>query len=184
MLRKMKQHKVLFTDRWFDVVEVNSHVGLKNKHMSVGVLPYQTDENGLITHIGLLNELNYFREKDYCDTLITGTIEHEDDSLLLTAIRELAEEGGFHLAEDSNDRWLFLGPIYLYKNSDQMIPVFAVDVTGLEQKESEGDGSEKEKLSSLKMVDVGNGLSCDEALVLASFLRLFNYMYAKSMNYV
>jgi hypothetical protein len=180
----MKQYKVLFNDNWFDVVDVNGQVGIKNKHMSVGVLPYSTDETGMITHIGLLHELNYFREKDYCDTLITGTVEHEDDSLLFTATRELKEEGGFIIPEDGSDRWLFLGPIYLYKNSDQIVPVFAVDVTGLEQQEHEGDGTEKERLSKLEMVEVSNGLACDEGLVLAAFLRLFNYMYAKSMNHV
>jgi len=180
----MKQYNVLFEDKWFQVVNVDGQVGLKNKEMSVGVLPYQTDGTGMISEIGLLKELNYFREGDYCHTLITGTIEYEDDSLLYTAKRELLEEGGFELGENDNDRWIFLGPIYLYKNSDQMIPVFAVDVTGLKQKEAKGDGSKKEANSKLEMVSVGNGISSDEGLVLASFLRLFNYMYAKSMNNV
>jgi len=180
----MKQYKTLFTDHWFDVVEVKGQTGIKTNKMSVAVLPYRVDSNSMISEIGLLNELNYFREGDYCQTLITGTIDYEDDSLLLTAIRELKEEGGFELGEEDSDRWLFLGPIYPYKNSDQMIPVFAVDVTGLEQKSHEGDGTDKEALSKLEMVSVGNGIASDEALVLSSFVRLFNYMYAKSMDHV
>jgi hypothetical protein len=176
----MKQYKTLFSDRWFDVVDVEGQIGLKNKHMSVGVLPYRVDEHGLISEIGLLHELNYFREGNYSDTLITGTIEYEDDSLILTAVRELKEEGGFELPEDNTERWIFLGPIYLYKNSDQMVPVFAVDVTGIEQKDASGDGSDKENQSYLKMVPVSDGISSDESLVLSSFIRLFNYMYAKS----
>lgn len=180
----MKQYKVLFEDKWFQVVDVEGIVGLKNKEMSVAVMPYRVNEMGVITEIGLLKELNYFREGDYAQTLITGTIEYEDDSLLYTAKRELLEEGGFELPEDDNARWLFLGPVYLYKTSDQMIPVFAVDVTGIEQKAAEGDGSEKENKSKLEMVEVGNGIASTEALVLASFLKLFNYMYAKTLNYV
>lgn len=178
----MKQPKVLFSDKWFDVVNINGQVGLKNKHMSVAVMPYCTDDNGIISTIGLLHEFNNFRENDFSDTLITGTIEYEDDSLLFTAVRELREEGGFTMPEDSLDRWLFLGSIYISKNSDQVIPVFAVDVTGLPQVETNGDGSEKEIKSYLEMVDVSNGIASDESLVLASFVRLFNYMYAKAIG--
>jgi hypothetical protein len=65
-----------------------------------------------------------------------------------------------------------------------MIPVFAVDVTGLEQKEHKGDGTDKEELSKLEMVSVGNGIASDESLVLSSFVRLFNFMYAKTMDHV
>lgn len=180
----MKQYKVLFEDNWFQVVDVKGTIGLKNKEMSVAVLPYRVNEMGMITEIGLLKELNYFREGDYAQTLITGTIEYEDDSLLLTAKRELLEEGGFELDPSDNDRWIFLGPVYLYKSSDQMIPIFAVDVTGIEQKTAKGDGSEKEAKSTLEMVEVGNGIASQESLVLAAFLRLFNYMYAKTLNYV
>jgi hypothetical protein len=180
----MKQYKTLFTDHWFDVVEVKGQTGIKTNKMSVAVLPYRVDSNSMISEIGLLNELNYFREGNFCQTLITGTIDYEDDSLLLTAIRELKEEGGFELTESDNDRWIFLGPIYPYKNSDQMIPVFAVDVTGLEQKDHVGDGTDKEELSKLEMVSVGNGIASDESLVLSSFVRLFNFMYAKTMDHV
>jgi len=179
----MKQYKVLFEDKWFQVVDIEGEVGLKNKEMSVAIMPYRVNEMGIITEVGLLKELNYFREGNYAQTLITGTIENEDDSLLYTAKRELLEEGGFDL-KDENDRWLFLGPVYLYKNSDQMVPVFAVDVTGFEQSKPEGDGSLKESKSSLEMVEIGNGVSSEEALVLSAFLRLFNYMYAKTLNYV
>lgn len=179
---QMKQPKVLFEDKWFEVVDVNGQVGIKNKHMTVAVLPYDTDEHGMVKSIGLLHELNYFREGDYCDTLITGTVEYEDDSLLLAAQRELKEEGGYTVEE--NDRWLFLGPIYPYKDSDKVVPVFAVNVTDKTQGEAEGDGSDKEKKSKLVMTDVREGIACDEGLVLAAFLRLFNFMYAKSMNYV
>lgn len=180
----MKQYKTLYADDWFEVVDVQGQVGLKYKEMTVGVMPYRVDKNGMISEIGLLHELNYFREGNYCDTIITGTVEYEDDSLYLTAVRELFEEGGFQLSpEEDKDRWLFLGPIYTYKDSDKLIPIFAVDVTGLEQQPHTGDGTDKEELSKLEMVSVSNGISSDEGIVLAAFVRLFNYMYAKSFNH-
>jgi len=176
--------EILYSSKWFDVIQVKDQKGFRMKKMTVAVLPFRTNENGLITEIGILHELNYLRDGNYCDTLITGTVEYEDDSLLLTAIRELKEEGGFSLPEDSSERWIFLGPVYPYKDSDYMIPTFAVDVTGLTQEEALGDGSEKEEKSELLMIDVSEGISSNEAIVLAAFLRLFNYMYAKSLNYV
>ena len=108
----MKQYKVLFEDKWFQVVDVEGTIGLKNKEMSVAIMPYRVNELGVITEIGLLKELNYFREGNYAQTLITGTIENEDDSLLLAAKRELLEEGGFELVPSTlhllivRNRWI------------------------------------------------------------------------------
>jgi hypothetical protein len=183
MAEKSKQSKkTLYESEWFDVLDINGQVGIHSKAMTVAVLPYTVDEHGMVATIGLLSEPNHFRPDNMSETLITGTVEYEDDSLLLAAIRELEEEGGFKV-EDHN-RWLFLGTLYLYKDNDKMIPVFAVNVTDIDQGKAEGDGSEKEKNAKLNMVDVRDGIACDESLVLSAFLRLFNYMYAKTMNYV
>lgn len=183
-MSKKNEVKTIFSEKWFDVVKVDGRVGIHNRRMSVAVLPFSNDDNGMIKEIGILNEPNPFREGGFCDTLITGTVEYEDDSLLLAAVRELKEEGGITVPETESARWIFLGVIYTYKDSDRMVPVFAVDVTGLERGTPEGDGSKKEEEASFKFVEVGQGIASDEALVLSAFLRLFNYMYAKTMNYV
>ncbi len=142
----MKPTKVLFSDKFFDVVDIQGLIGIMHKEMSVAILPYTTKDD-MIDEIGLLHEVNHFREGGFCDTLITGTVEHADDTLLYTAIRELKEEGGIDASGDENlTRWLFLGPIYLYKDSDRVVPVFSVDVTGLIQSVPSGDGSEKEDI--------------------------------------
>ena len=88
------------------------------------------------------------------------------------------EESGFDVQD--NSRWYYLGSVTSSKFVDHEQPCFAVDVTGIEQKEPTGDGTDKEALSYLKMVPVSDGISSDEGIVLASFIRLFNYMYAKS----
>lgn len=182
MSEKKQVKKLLFEHPTFDVVSIDEYVGIQGKTMTVAVLPYSVDEHSIIQSIGLLREPNPFRAEQYADTLITGTVEYEDDSLLLAAIRELKEESGY--AVEDRERWLFLGTLYLYKDSDKMIPVFAVDVTSIEPGAVEGDGSKKEANAKLHMTDVREGIACDESLVLSSFLRLFNYMYAKSMKYV
>jgi len=179
----MKQPKVLHEDKWGDVVDIDGHVGIRSKHMSVAVLPFTVEANGMIENIGLLHEYNQFREGNHCDTLITGTVEYEDDSLLFTAKRELLEESGIDMIDDA-EKWIFLGTIYPSKDSDKVIPIFAVDVSGKDINKPQKDGSKKERLSEFNLVRVGDGLISDEGLVLSAFLRLFNYMYAKSMNYV
>ena len=63
-----------------------------------------------------------------------------------------------------------------------MIPTFAVDVTGLEREEPQGDGSEKEEKSTFEMVPVSEAITSDESLPLAAFLRLFNYFYSKTVD--
>lgn len=178
----MKEFKVLLEEKWFDVIDVNGHVGLKNKSMSVAVMPYEVDEFGMVKRIGLLKEYNLFREGDYCNTLITGTVEYEDDSLYLAAKRELHEEGGVLLQDSDRDRWIFLGPVYTDKNSDKIIPMFAVDITGFEINKPIGDGSLKESLSSFHKIDVSDVAMSDESLVLAAFLRLFNFKYNQAFG--
>jgi 8-oxo-dGTP pyrophosphatase MutT (NUDIX family) len=147
-------------------------------------MPYTTDENGMVDKIGLLKEYNPLREGDYCHTLITGTVDYEDDTLLFTAKRELKEEGGFEVPENQNGRWIFLGSFYPYKDSDRQVPTFAVDVTDITKTEPATDGSKKEELSTLEMISTNQIMITDETIVLAAFLRLFNYFYAKTIGNV
>lgn len=183
-MEKKSKEETLYNGEWLDLVKIEGSTFIRNKYMSVAVLPYKTDDSGMIKEIGILEEHNPIRVNNKCETLITGTVEYEDDSLLFTAQRELLEEGGFEVKSDETDRWLFLGPIYPYKDNDRLVPIFACDVTRVEQVEAKGDGSEKEKNSKLVMKNVSEGIASDEGLVLAAFLRLFNYMYSKSMNNV
>ena len=183
---EMNQPKteILFDHPAFSVVNIDGTVGVTMKKISVAVLPYKTDGNGMVKEIGILKEWNPLRPGNYCETLITGTIEYEDDSLLYTARRELKEEGGYTLKEEDNDRWLFLGGIFPYKDSDRLVPVFACDITQLEQTKAEGDGSTQEEKSKLIMTDISKGIASDDGLLLSAFLRLFNYMYAKTIDNV
>jgi len=178
----MKEYKVLSEYKYLDIIDINGHVGQKMKSMSVAVMPYTVDSNNMIENVGLLKEFNEFREGDFSYTLITGTIDYEDDSLLFTAKRELLEEGGFEQTE--NIKWVYLGSFFPYKDSDRQIPTFAVDVTGLEQKEPQTDGSKKEELSKLEMLPASNIMITEEALPLAAYLRLFNYFYQASIENV
>jgi 8-oxo-dGTP pyrophosphatase MutT (NUDIX family) len=181
---KMKNYKTLKEFEKFDIVDVEGHVGMKLKTMSVAVMPFTIDDNGMIDKIGLLKEYNPFREGDFSHTLITGTIDYEDDSLLYTAKRELKEEGGYEVPDNENLRWIYLGNFFPYKDSDRQVPTFAVDVTGVEPKEPQTDGTKKEELSKLEMIPSNNIMITEEMLPLSAFLRLFNYFYQKTIGNV
>lgn len=180
----MKEYKTLKSFKNFDVIEMEGHERIKMTSMSVAVMPFTVDDQNMLSKIGLLKEYNTLREGDFCHTLITGTIENEDDDLLSTAKRELSEEGGFTTPPDENVRWVYLGNFFPYKDSDRQVPTFAVDVTGLSKTNAAGDGSKKEMLSELIMMPVNEIMVTEEALALAAFLRLFNYFYLKSTGHV
>lgn len=169
--------EVLFETKRFDVVKNESKTGIEMKKVTVGVLPYVISD-GLLSSVGVLHEYNSFRKDKYCDTIITGTLDPEDQDLLHAAIRELEEEGGFIVTDV--DQWVFLGSFKLSKGSTETNHVFAVNVTGLEQGKAKGDGSKQEKLSKLRMTQINDAILTDETLFLASYLRLFDFFYQKS----
>lgn len=168
---------ILYQSKRFDVVDVNGKTGISIKKVTVGVLPYSLSGD-MLKEVGVLHEFNNFRKGDFCDTLITGTLDPDDTDLLSCARRELTEEGGF--TQDDVDLWVFLGTFKLSKASNEEINVFAVNVSDLEQKEAKGDGSKKEKLSSLRMTSISDAILTDESLFLSSFLRLFDFFYQRT----
>lgn len=175
-----KPDKVLYENEWYSVIERNTRTGLVYKFMSVGVLPFTTNDSGMINTIGLLHEYNPFREDDYSMTLITGTVEGEDADLVDTVIREIKEEGGFTVSRDNINNFHYLGSFCLSKDDDKVLPVFAVKVNDLEQGDAIGDGTEKEEKSVLKMVNVEEITETQESLALAAFFKLFQLFYSKT----
>ena len=176
----MSKNQVFYENDWYSIVRRQSRTGIEHKFMSIAVLPFKTDSSGMLDQLGLLNEFNPFREDDYTLTLITGTVEGRDADLIDTVIRELKEEGGFVVSREDISRFHYLGSLYLSKDDDKLLPVFAVKVNDIEQGEAIGDGSEKEEKSELKMVDVKTITESQESLALAAFFKLFQLFYSKT----
>jgi 8-oxo-dGTP pyrophosphatase MutT (NUDIX family) len=172
-------NKVIYTHERFDLVQRDGKDGVEMKKVTVGVLPYVISD-GLLSSVGVLHEYNLFRKGKYSDTIITGTLDPNDIDLLHCAMRELEEEGGYKV-EDA-DQWVFLGGFTLSKASTEEIQVFAVNVSDAKQGEPKGDGSKQEELSKLEMVQINDAILTDEALFLASYIRLFDFFYQKSKS--
>lgn len=176
----MLNQKTLYQNKYFDVIEVDGRIGVKAKEMSVAVIPYSVDEAGILEKIGLLYEYIAIRREQYIWTLITGTVEKTDDDLLATAIRELKEEGGIEVPEtEIEKRCVYLGTIFDSKDSNRETPIFGINVTNLEIKKAEGDGSTQEEKSTFEMVPSNELTRTSESLPLSAFLRLFHHFYLK-----
>jgi 8-oxo-dGTP pyrophosphatase MutT (NUDIX family) len=168
------QEKILSSTPRFDVVEIDGKVGIRSTVESVVILPFVTDDQGLPLMLGVLKEKNPFREGGYSVSLISGTSEDEDPDFLETAKRELKEESGFDVTD--NSKWHFLGTVTASKMVDAEHPCFGVDITGLEKGIATTDGSEDEKLSEFIFIPANDVVKAKDVFVPAIFLKLFKFV--------
>jgi 8-oxo-dGTP pyrophosphatase MutT (NUDIX family) len=168
------KEKILSSTPRFYVVEIDGKVGIRSTVESVVILPFVTDDQGLPLMLGVLKEKNPFREGGYSVSLISGTSEDEDPDFLETAKRELKEESGFDVTD--NSKWHFLGTVTASKMVDAEHPCFGVDVTGLEKGIATTDGSEDEKLSEFIFIPANDVVKAKDVFVPAIFLKLFKFV--------
>ena len=165
----------LYEGEWFDVIEVDDWHGIKPAGINVVVLPFERDAGGLPRAIGVMYENNPLRPGAKSTTLITGDAEGEDPDILAAAMRELKEESGYSAGDP--DRWYFLGFMTTSKLVAQSHPCFAVDVTGIERKKPEGDGTKHEATSEFKMLPTKEALATDDCFIPTLFLKMFTFIF-------
>lgn len=119
----------------------------------IAVLPYRTTTDGyeyLVKH-----EVTPCWSLDPVYSALTGGWEGGDP--VNTAQLELDEESGFKVPIS---HFISLGTSYASKSADTRYALFAVDLTGVQQHEPEGDGSRLEKeaasvwLTEVELVNV------------------------------
>lgn len=161
-----------------NVVEIKDHYYLISKKHRVTVLPYTIDARGLLDKIGVVKDFNYVFE-DYDYTLINGYISADDATDLVAANRVLFEVLGINIT--NADDWMYLGSLYNTLTSDSAISLYCVDVTDKQIRETEEVEQNQEKLQ-FKMIDSSKVITSDDTLLLASYMRLFNYFYINSLE--
>lgn len=166
--------KVLHETENFHLLEVGNLVGIKPLFTNVVVMPFTSDGDGLPLTIGVLKEPNPFRDGGFDITLVTGTTDDEDGDLLSTAKRELLEETGFDVQD--NSKWYYLGSVTSSKFVDHEQPCFAVDVTGIEKGTPKTDGSEQEKNAEFKFIIANDTVKAKDIFIPGLFLKLFKYV--------
>lgn len=170
-----KEKKVISSTDYFNVIEKDGMFGIEPSDLCVVIMPFERDQRGLPKTIGVLKEYNPMREGNFSMTLITGRAEGEDPDVLSTAIRELKEESGYDVQD--TERWFYLGLMTGSKVVMQEHPCFAVDITGLEREEKEGDGTESEANSEYMNLPVKEALNTTDAFVPTLFLKIFRYIF-------
>lgn len=97
----------------------------------------------------------------------TGGVESDDP--MEDVIREVQEEAGFTVTEESV---IPLGTCRGPKCADTVYVLYAVDVTGLEEEEAEGDGSELEAKATNMWTEV---IEAQDPLVYVLAMRLTQF---------
>ena len=171
---KFPKTKILHETEQFHLVECGDFVGIKPLFTNVVVMPFTSDADGLPLTIGVLREPNPFREDGVNISLVTGCTDDEDGDLLSTAKRELNEETGLNVTD--NSKWYYLGSVTSSKFVDHEQPCFAVDVTGVEREEPKTDGSEQEKNSEFLFIIANDAVKAKDIFIPGLFLKLFKYV--------
>jgi len=172
------ERKTVLEGAYEDVLEIQHHYYLVSKKHKVTILPYTISSEGLLDKIGVIKDYNYvFEEYDY--TLLNGYISQDDGTNLVAANRILYEALKINVTKA--DDWMYLGGLYNNLTSDSAIDLYCVDLTGKEIIETEEVEEDKNRLK-FKMIDSQAVITSDDTLLLASFLRLFNYFYINSLT--
>lgn len=172
------EKKTVLEGQWEDVISVDDHYFLISKKHRVAVLAYTIDTRGLLDRVGVVKDYNYVSE-DYDYTLPHGYISQDDGTNLVAANRVLYEIIGLNIT--NADDWMYLGSLYNNLTSDSPVDLYCVDLTQKEIKETEEVTADMNK-AKFKMIDASFVITSDDSLLLAAYMRLFNYFYVNSLS--
>jgi hypothetical protein len=172
------ERKIVLEGKFEDVISIDEHYYLVSKKHRVAVLPYIIDTRGLLDKVGVVKDFNYIFE-DYDYTLINGYINQDDGTNLVAANRVLFEVLNVNLT--NADDWMYLGGLYNTLTSDSPTDLYCVDLGEKEIPESEEVESDIKK-AKFKMIDSSYVITSDDTLLLAAYMRLFNYFYINSLD--
>jgi len=178
MMDQNIERKVIVEGKFENVVQIQEHYYLVSKKHQVTILPYTIDTKGLLDKVGVIKDYNFVFE-DYDYTLINGYINQDDGTNLVAANRVLYEAIGLNVP--NADDWMYLGGLYNNLSSDSAIDLYCVDIGDKEVKETEEVEENKDKIK-FKMIDSSFVVTSDDTLLLAGFLRLWNYFYVNSLT--
>lgn len=163
----------------FKVVEKDGVHAVKHEHGAVAVILYSLDDNLLIDKVGIVTENNpHFQSGSY-SSIVLGSLEHDDLSMIIRAQTEVKEETGYDV--EDKERWGFLGEIYTSKLFYQPIYAYFANVTGLSNETPKGDGSKYEEGISFSMLPLHDALKINDSILQTCFFKLFCKLYKKDL---
>jgi 8-oxo-dGTP pyrophosphatase MutT (NUDIX family) len=167
-----KKDKVLFDNGYMKVIEYEDWSLMEESDIVV-CIPYFVEENKFIIRQEYIPTFKYAEGQDYHITVLSGSIE-EDEDILETLFREIEEEAGIILNENievEEIKPLFMTKGHVNKYHMFIIPIYEKDYQEVVAK---GDGSKAEELSKSVKVDIKyiNDLNISD-LVTAYMLEKF-----------
>lgn len=142
-LANEQKKEVLWENEWLEVQMIDDwYTSTHNaKGDGVAVLGLRKGEDDSMTEVLVRMEHTPCHGEGLRPTSLTGTIEHGLNAIE-TAVKELKEESGY---DAKPEEFTELGWVYPSKFSDYKQYLYAVDLTGKEQGDIEGDGTIGEK---------------------------------------
>lgn len=141
----------------------------------VAVILYSLDAEGLLEKIGIVTEKDDKFPGGIYRSIVTGSIEEDDESMLDRAVAEVFEETGYNAGRNAN--WKFLGEMYTSKFFSNPLYCYSLDVTSLTNTPPKGDGSQSEKGIEFEMMKLDQVKRIPDALLQAMFMKLFVELY-------
>jgi len=174
---KRLEKKIVMKGLFEDVIKENNHLYLIHKLDKICVLPYTISSDGILDKIGVIKELDILKEKETYN-LINGYINQDDPTNLVAANRLLFEVIGSNVK--GADDWMYLGVLSNISVGGNVI-IYAANITDIDINEAE-EVEEVKKALKFEMFPANQVVASDDALFLASYMRLFNYFYVSSLQ--
>ena len=176
-MNKKLEKKIVMKGMFEDVLKENNHLYLVHKLDKICVLPYTISTDGILDKIGVIKDLDILLEKDVY-TLINGYISQDDATNLVAANRLLFEVIGSNVK--GADDWMYLGTLSNISIGGNVI-IWAVNISDVDVNEA-ANVEETKKALKFEMIPANLVVASDDALFLASYMRLFNYFYVNSLK--
>jgi hypothetical protein len=172
----MAESKLIASNEFEEIVERDGRYFVKRKMDVVCVIPY-TIEKGMLEKVGVIK----FLEKAFSHlpiTLMSGEVNEDDGTNLVTANRILFENVATNVA--NANLWMYLGKIRDGLMDENGMSVYCVNVSDVNL----GKPNELNRSGKGEFTLVGSNeiVSTDDSVLLAAYLRLFQFFYINSLN--
>lgn len=176
-MNKKLEKKIVMKGMFEDVLKENNHLYLVHKLDKICVLPYTISTDGILDKIGVIKDLDVLSEKEIY-TLINGYISQDDATNLVAANRLLFEVIGSNVK--GADDWMYLGTLSNISIGGNVI-IWGANISDIDVNEA-ANVEETKKALKFEMIPANQVVASDDALFLASYMRLFNYFYVNSLK--
>ena len=170
------ENKIVLDGEFESVILKDGHYLIESKKDRVCILPYTISADGLLDKIGVVESWNN-EQKEPTLILLHDYLNEDDTTNLVGANRILFQLLGINYT--TAEKWMFLGSLFNSVTSESPIKIYCVDISDLQIDKIIVETHEGKKF---KLIDWSKVLQTDDVLFLASFSRLFNYFYTKSLK--